>query len=58
MFILRGYGAECADFDTDENCTQTCTDGYSDNNNGNGQDYTCVDGSFSGTLIVCTGTFL
>jgi hypothetical protein len=39
---------------TDETCTQTCSAGYSDNNNGAGQTYTCPDGELLGTLIVCT----
>ena len=51
--FLSGYGAECSDFDTDETCTQTCLEGYTDNNNGNGQHYTCEDGNFVGTLLVC-----
>ena len=40
---------------TNNTCKQTCMSGYSDNNNGNGQEYTCPNGVFTGTKIVCTG---
>jgi hypothetical protein len=49
-----GYGTECDELVTDDTCTQTCTTGYSDNNNGDGQDYTCSAGEFVGTLLECT----
>jgi hypothetical protein len=49
-----GYNTECDDLFTDQTCTQTCSAGYSDNNNGAGQTYTCPDGELLGTLLVCT----
>ena len=50
-----GIGTECDTLKTDGTCTQMCTTGYSDNNSGNGQDYTCVDGTWAGTALVCSG---
>ena len=50
-----GIGTECDTLVTDGTCTQMCTTGYSDNNGGNGQEYTCVGGTWAGTALVCTG---
>ena len=49
-----GYNTSCSDLVTDATCTHECTAGYSDNNGGNGQDYTCPGGVFAGTLLTCT----
>jgi hypothetical protein len=39
---------------TSVSCLHTCLAGYSDNNNGAGQRYSCVAGAFSGTLLSCS----
>jgi hypothetical protein len=49
-----GFGTECDALETDSTCTQFCTAGYSDNNGGAGQAYTCAAGVFAGTLLECT----
>ena len=52
-----GFSTNCDGLVTDDApCTQTCSAGYSDNNSGNGQVYTCDAGSFVGTALTCTGT--
>ena len=54
--IGAGMSTNCDALVTDATaCTQTCTAGYSDNNSGNGQEYTCDAGSFVGTALTCTG---
>jgi len=47
------YGNECDDLVTDATCTQFCAPGYIDNNNNDGQAYTCPNGVFTGSLIDC-----
>eukprot|EP00494_Astrolonche_serrata_P026919 UN27182 len=49
-----GYGSECDNLNSGETCTQTCLTGWTDNNSGNGQDYSCLTATFEGTLIECT----
>jgi len=49
----NGFNNECADLETNETCIQTCSEGYEDNNFGNGQTYSCPDGEFTGTLLAC-----
>jgi hypothetical protein len=49
-----GFGTECAGLVTDASCTQFCLAGFSDNNGGSGQTYTCNAGNFDGTLLTCT----
>ena len=49
-----GYSTECKDLRTDGNCTQHCTPGYKDNNDGEGQRYTCEKGVFvQANELVC-----
>ena len=49
-----GFGLACDGLVTDETCTHHCTAGYTDNNNGNGRDYTCPGGTLGGVLLTCT----
>jgi hypothetical protein len=50
-----GYSTSCDGLATDgPACTQTCEDGYVDNNGGSGQTYSCPGGTFTGTLLTCT----
>lgn len=44
----------CKDLKTDGTCVQRCALGFNDNNNGNGQAYSCEGGVFKGTLLTCT----
>ena len=48
-----GMDDACDTLQTDSTCTHGCTAGYSDNNGGVGQQYTCVAGSFDGTALAC-----
>jgi hypothetical protein len=50
-----GYSNNCA-LSVNATCTQTCTAGYSDNNNGMGQAYSCTAGGFAGTFLTCSAT--
>eukprot|EP00808_Paulinella_micropora_P003614 g41849.t1 len=50
----EGYGTQCMGLLTGGQCTHFCTSGYSDNNGGYGQAYTCPHGRVSGTPLVCT----
>jgi hypothetical protein len=50
-----GYKDDCSWLVTDATCTQTCATGYTDNNDGNGQTYTCPAGTLTGTLLECSG---
>lgn len=52
----EGFGSQCANFKTDQTCAHLCLVGFEDNNNGLGQEYTCVDGVFVGTALTCVGT--
>ena len=53
-----GYGDQCTVFGSDggpgESCTQYCDAGYTDNNDGSGQEYTCPGGVFAGVALSCT----
>ena len=50
-----GYATGCDGLATDgPACTQTCEDGYGDNNGGSGQTYSCPGGTFTGMLLTCT----
>ena len=54
VFLYKGYSTTCTyELYTDRSCLHQCTNGYIDNNNGNGQMYTCPDGKFSGTVLTC-----
>jgi hypothetical protein len=50
-----GFSTTCDGLVTDAaECTQTCSAGYIDNNNGQGQAYTCGFATFGGTLLECS----
>ena len=48
-----GYSRNCHRTSA-RTCTQTCSAGYVDNNNGAGQTYTCVSSTMTGTPLRCT----
>lgn len=47
-----GFSSRCDDMLTGESCQQFCLEGYRDNNNGNGQTYTCTNGKFEFTTLL------
>ena len=49
------YVAARPPFLTDMSTTEHCAPYYFDNNNGQGQTYTCPGGEFTGTALTCTG---
>eukprot|EP00808_Paulinella_micropora_P003617 g41853.t1 len=49
----KGYGKQCDELTTGGKCTQRCVEGYTDNNGGRGQVYTCSAGELEGIQLVC-----
>ena len=51
-----GMSTDCDAMVTGETCTQTCAAGYADNSgvDGGSEQYTCPDGTFTGTVLTCT----
>ena len=53
-----GYSSYCSTVvaSPGDSCTQLCTEGYADNNQGAGQSYTCAGEAFIGTLLTCAAS--
>jgi hypothetical protein len=49
-----GFSSHCENLTTDGSCHHSCTAGYTDNNGGDGQQYSCYQAVFKGTYLQCT----